>query len=135
MKILKTITFLLVLIIATGGTVNKSKMSKKDRLDRMKILGLACHIYSTAHNMLLPTKVKDLIDNPEGSTFIDPKWLEKDEYIMLIKGKKSDYKDPNKTIMISEKQADKDGKYAVCFLDGHAKIIKRKNTKAKDELK
>lgn len=95
------------------------------RIERVKDIHLACMLYSTKHDMILPDNLVDM--KSEIKDEFDFSDINMDKYELLLKGNCRSFSNPAMTIMCREKQPDKNGIFAVVYLDGHTGMTKAPN--------
>jgi prepilin-type processing-associated H-X9-DG protein len=121
-----------IVLIAGCSREEQTEDVEAERLNKMRVVASVCFFYVNDYNGLLPNDIKDLkvvfpdviqATFPKGEKArVDVKDL--GLYSMFAKGRIAKITNPATTVMCREKFPDKDGFYAVAFVDGHVELIK-----------
>lgn len=103
-------------------TKTKAEDIIADRRNRIKKIHLACMLFASEHDLMLPSNFLELKEQVKDG--IEFSSIDTDEYILESIGKMDKYTHPCKTILCREKNPDNIGFYAVVFLDGHIELLK-----------
>jgi hypothetical protein len=130
---------LAVLLVSCSSTDLDSKAKKTERLNKIKLLALACYFYA-GDQKTFPENMEDLKSyfKDEGfcSTFpgsggmVELKPSDFDSYQMVAKGGFLQY--TKSSVICMEKTPDSQGFYAVVYMDGRTDLIKNPSANKAD---